>query len=127
MIPLSRQLQRAYEVAYNQAREEWRSCVEASRAGITAARALYVARTGLDDALTDACVAAMIWPGHPYGTFDRSNTDRGHRRPDDGEQGDETADGLSAWAIRFFAGEPRRGGTKGSPVVASPCGSADPR
>lgn len=115
MIALSRQLQRAYEAAYAATREQWRSCVEASQAGVAAARALYVERTGLDDALTDACVAAMIWPCHPYGLFDRSNSDRGYRRPDDGEQGDETADGMSAWAIRFFARERITGPEQNAP------------
>ena len=119
MITLSRRLRQAYDAAYDAAREQRRSCAGASDADRAAARALY-------DALTGACVAAMLWPRHPYGIFDPSNTDRGCRRPDDGDQGDETADGMSAWAIRFFAAvQHGAAGTKRPPVVAGPCGGPD--
>lgn len=102
MTPLHLAVRRAYDDAYDAARQNKPcSCEMASAAGRAAARRLYLERTGIDDALTDACVAAMIWPTHPYGRDDPQLHCR--TRPEYGEQGDDIGDGLTAWAIRFFA------------------------
>jgi hypothetical protein len=103
MIPLNRALRQAFDAAYDDARRQWEPCANATAAGLAAARRLYVGRTGLDDALTDACVEAMIWPRHPGGAWDPQRHEYNDRRPEYGEQADDGGAGMTAWAIRFFA------------------------